>query len=107
MSKNNRKAIRDALNHLPKGLDGTYAEAMTRIEGQNPEDSELAKKVLSWISYAFRPLSITELQHALAVETGHAEIDLDALPDEEILISVCAGLVILDKESNTVRLVRT
>jgi len=34
---------------------------MTRIEGQNPEDRELAEKVLSWISYAFRPLSIIEL----------------------------------------------
>ena len=106
MSKNNRKAIRDALEHLPKGLDSTYAEAMTRIDKQNRDDRDLAENVLSWISYAVRPLSITELQHALAIEKGHTEIDLEALPDEEILISVCAGMVTLDKESNIVRLVR-
>lgn len=107
MSKHNRKAIRDTLRHLPKGLENTYAEAMCRIEGQNQEDRELAEKVLSWISYACRPLSITELQYAVAVEIGETEIEIDALPDEEILISICAGMVVIDIESNAVRLVRT
>jgi len=106
VSKNNPKAVRDALKHLPKDLDGTYAEAMTRIQEQDPEDKKLAEKVLSWISYAFRPLSIAELQHALAVEIGHNKMDLGALPNAEILISVCVGLIVLDKESNVVRLVR-
>lgn len=106
VSKHNRKAIRDTLRRLPKGLDNTYAVAMSRIEGQNQDDRELAEKVLSWISYACRPLSITELQYAVAVENGDTEIDIDALPDEEILISICAGMVVIDLESNAVRLVR-
>ena len=106
VSKNNRKAIRIALENLPKSIEATYDETMQRIEAQNQEDRELADKVLSWISYALRPLSITELQHALAVDEYSTKTELDALPDQEILISVCAGLVVVDDESNAVRLVR-
>lgn len=107
MNKNNRRAIRNTLENLPKGLDDTYAEVMNRIAGQNIEDKELAEEVLLWISYAARPLSVLELQHALAVEEKDSKTDVDALPDEEIMISVCAGLVVIDTESSTVRLVRT
>ena len=46
-----------------------------------------------------------ELQHALAVEPDKSEPDEENLPDEELLTSVCAGLVIVDRESNIIRLV--
>jgi hypothetical protein len=41
---------------------------MTKIRGQKREDAELAEKILSWICFARKPLSIPQLQHALAVE---------------------------------------
>jgi ankyrin repeat protein len=103
--KNNRRDIRKALKNLPKGLDDTYDEALRRIRSQDEDDANLAEKVLSYISYAFRPLTITEVRHALAVEPGDVDIDEDALPDEDILVSVCAGLVTLDKQSKIIRLV--
>lgn len=106
VNKNNRKAIYMALENLPKGIGDTYDEAMERIRAQNPDDKELGENVLLWISFALRPLSIVELQHALAVDDTTTNTDLDALPDEEIIISVCAGLVTIDNESSTVRLVR-
>ncbi|MCJ1478158.1 hypothetical protein MMC13_006834 [Lambiella insularis] len=105
VNKNNRKAIYSALNNLPKGISDTYDEAMERIRAQNQDDKELGENVLLWISFAFRPLSIIELQHALAVDDTTTDTDLDALPDEEIIISVCAGLVVVDNESSTVRLI--
>ena len=46
-----------------------------------------------------------ELQHALAVETGTSELDEENLLEIGDLISVCAGLVIADEESNIIRLV--
>lgn len=67
---------------------------MDRIEGQAADAQKLAKQVLSWITYAKRPLAPSELQHALAVEIGDdSELDEDSLPDIEDMISVCAGLV--------------
>jgi hypothetical protein len=49
MDKTTPKAIRYALEKLPKGseaYDSAYKEAMERIEGQKPGLEGLAKKVL-------------------------------------------------------------
>ena len=71
-----------------------------RIESQLPT---LAKRVLSWTMYAQRPLYINELCHALAVEPGHSQLDGESIPDLENILSVCAGLIRLDKESNYIK----
>ncbi len=78
---------------------------MERIGGQVKDQEELAKQVLSWITYAKRPLTTSELQHALAVEVGEFALDEENLPQIEDMVSVCAGLVTVDKESNIIRLV--
>ena len=78
---------------------------MERIEGQVADSQELAKQVLSWIACAKRPLTTLELRHALAVEIDEPELDEENLPEIEDMVSVCAGLVTVDEESDIVRLV--
>lgn len=78
---------------------------MERIEGQLVDQEQLAKQVLSWITYARRPLTTTELQHALGVEVGKSQLDEDNIPQVEDMVSVCAGLVTVDKEGVIIRLV--
>ena len=78
---------------------------MGRIEGQLKDQEELAKQVLSWVTCAKRPLSTTELQHALGVEVGEMELDPDNIPLVEDIVSVCAGLITVDEESSIIRLV--
>lgn len=85
--------------------DHAYEDAMKRIEAQGTDREELAKQVLSWIVCAERPLTITELQEALAVEHGETRLDEENFPDAEDMVSVCAGLVTVDRESNVIRLV--
>jgi len=100
--------IRQALKTLPqgiKGLDETYEQAMRRIERQDEGYQELAKQVLSWVTHAERALSIAEVQHAVAVRAGTAEMDKEFLPEVEILDSVCAGLVTVNKNSGIIQLV--
>src|SRR5947209_6928770 len=102
------KAIRAALKELPTGseaYDDTYREAMERIISQNSRSSKFAMRVLQWIAFSMRPLTTSELQHALAVEIGERKIDEDNLPEIEDMVSVCAGLVTVDEESGTIRLV--
>ncbi|KIW35343.1 uncharacterized protein PV07_02044 [Cladophialophora immunda] len=96
--------VRRALHSLPKALDEVYDEAMKRIEGQAEDDAALAKRTLSRITFALKPLTVREIQHALATEPGDTDIDEYAVPDQEILISVCAGLVTIDQESQIIRL---
>jgi hypothetical protein len=55
-----------ALEILPEGMDDAYDEAMERIERQVDNRKELAKRVLSWLTYVVRPLSVRELQHCRA-----------------------------------------
>src|SRR2546423_1947542 len=100
--------IKRALQNLPqgmKGLDETYEQATRRIEGQEEGYQELAKQVLSWVTHAKRALSTAEVQHALAVKAEMADLDKDFLPEVEILDSVCAGLVTIDRKSDVIRLV--
>jgi len=100
--------IKRALQNLPQGMEGleeTYEQAIKRIEGQEEGDRELAKRVPAWVTHAKRALHTAEVQHALAVNVGMAELDEDFLPEVEILGSVCAGLVTIDKKSDIIRLV--
>jgi hypothetical protein len=69
---------------------------MARIKGQLQDQEELAKQVLSWITCAKRPLTILELQHALAIEVGDSRLNKENLPQSEDMVSVCAGLVTID-----------
>ncbi|KAG7127309.1 Potassium channel AKT3 like protein [Verticillium longisporum] len=106
--KRSSKAVRSALSVLHAGsqaYDLAYDDAMKRIEGQRKDEVELAKQVLPWITCAKRPLSTIELQHAHGVEVGETELDLDNISQPEDIMSVCAGLVTVDEESNIIRLV--
>jgi hypothetical protein len=106
--KKNRKAIRIALVRLPKELDQTYVEAIKRIDSQNEEDSLLARRVISWIVFAKRALIVNELRQAIAIEEleeNEDELEDEGLVEEDLMIDVCAGLVIVDNESQIVRLI--
>ncbi|TEY86542.1 hypothetical protein BOTCAL_0006g00220 [Botryotinia calthae] len=106
--KKSPKAMRNALNMLPTGSDAyryAYKDAMERIEGQLDDERDLAKQVLSWIICAKRPLTTAELQEAIAVEIDETELDRENFTEISTMISVCAGLVIVDDESKIIRLV--
>ncbi|KAF4480465.1 Ankyrin repeat domain-containing protein 50 [Colletotrichum fructicola Nara gc5] len=87
--------------------DGAYDDAFARINGQESNLRHLGRNVLSWIVHAVRPLTTTELNHALAVDTNRSDTDLDRhnLRDTDTIVSVCAGLVTFDKTSDNIRLV--
>ena len=107
MAKTSEFDIRSALERLPTGseaYDQAYKDAMERIEKQGVDGKNLALKVLYWITCARRSLVTAELQHALAVEVGESELATKQ-PDIEDMVSVCAGLVTVDEESNIIRLV--
>jgi ankyrin repeat protein len=105
MAKNDLRSLRDALYSLPEGLDSAYDGAMERIKAQSSDDLELATKVLYWINCAMRPLTLKEVQIALAVRPGDTYLHEDGFVDEERLLSVCAGIVAIQNESNTIILV--
>ena len=102
------KAINTALAGLKTGSNAyhqVYTEAMQRINGQLADEALVATRVLSWITCAKRELTTLELQHAIGVEVGESDFDPENLSLVEDLLSVCAGLVIVDDETNVIRLI--
>jgi hypothetical protein len=93
------------LGDLPKNLNDSYDVAMKRIDDQSEEDRKIAHSALTWVSNAKTPLTVAELRTALAIEPGDRQLDEGNLMDIDIIISVCAGLVVLDEQLSVVRLV--
>jgi ankyrin repeat protein len=108
LDKRTKSRVRSTLDALSIGsqtLEKAYEDAIKRLESQLPEDTALAKRVISWIVYAERSFHMTELRCALAVEFGATSFDPDNVLDTEDIVSVCAGLVTVEKKSNIIRLV--
>jgi len=106
--KTTAKKVKSTLATLRKGadaLDHAYGEALERIEHQQAGHASLAKHVLTWITFAKRPLTTAEICCALAIEPGDAELDPENKPDVDEIVSVCAGLVVVDQDSAIIRLV--
>lgn len=97
----------DLTRALESGLtDPTdlYAETLKRIKGQHHQKTQLALKVLAWLSLVKRPLTIRELCHALGVQLCEQDFSRNQTPAPEIVLSSCFGLVIQDRHNHQVRL---
>ncbi|KAJ7710106.1 ankyrin repeat-containing domain protein [Mycena olivaceomarginata] len=81
------KAVRQALQKLPKDLDATYENVMTRINAQGEEDKKIAQSALTWVANARRPLTSSELCVALAIEPKTTELDNDNMTTIGIILS--------------------
>ena len=86
-------------------LDSVYAQTLQRIKDQKGSRSRLGMEVLMWVSHAERPLRIDELCHALAVEIESTDLDPENISPPDTVLGSCLGLVAVDKETSTVRLI--
>ncbi|KAI5836982.1 ankyrin repeat-containing domain protein [Morchella snyderi] len=60
-----------AADNLPTGLEEAYGRILNRINEKITErERDLAKRVLAWIMYSKRPLSLNELMQAMAISEG-------------------------------------
>ena len=86
-------------------LGDVYGATIERIKAQDGDRSRLGMTALMWISHAERPLRADELCSALAVELGSTDFDAGNIPSMLTLVSCCQGLITVDKETSTVRLI--
>jgi hypothetical protein len=80
-----------------------YNITFDRIRQQPPSQVEMAMLILTWVYLAQRKLRVCEVQHALAVQAGDTEFIEDGIPPEEPLIDCCLGLVVIERETSTIR----
>ena len=94
------KSIKDGV-----GLGDAYSATLERIKAQDEERAILAMAALMWICYSERPLQADELCQALAVEIGETDFDPENIPSIGTLLDYCQGLITVDAEASTVRLI--
>ena len=86
------------------GLGDAYSVTLDRIN-QSRGKSRLAMAALMWIARSERPMSADELCQALGVQTGSTDLNPDNIPSIQSLLASCLGLVTVNIEGSTVRLV--
>ena len=98
---------RKRLSKMTNGLElgDVYRGTIERIKAQTGDKSRLGMAALMWITHAERPLRADELCYALAVELDSMDFSAGNVPSVSTLVSSCQGLITVDKEASTVRLV--
>jgi hypothetical protein len=96
-----------ALDKLAEKLPDAYDDIMNRIYHQDDERKTIAVTALIWIVYAKERLQTDALLHAIEVglDPQVTDIDNDDLIGLDLLLSSCAGLVIVNNEDGIIRLV--
>lgn len=81
------------------GYDDVYSSIMDRIASQARHHVQLAERCLPWLTHARRPLSVPELQEALAISVdGSAGLSFGDSPAgfASVVVSSCGGLARMD-----------
>ncbi|KAK0459922.1 hypothetical protein IW261DRAFT_1350412, partial [Armillaria novae-zelandiae] len=89
----NRAQLNRELDQLPDTIEKAYGHLLARIDSLPNKD--LAYCVFGWVAFAACPLEVEALQDALAIESGTKKADPANITDEGILLSICAGLVVI------------
>lgn len=100
-----KSAIRRCLRNFSTNLDHVFKENIGRILREPRNRRHVAIQSLMWITHARRPLDVHELRHALATRLEDTDLDGDNLLPARSIVDCCSGLVVLDNESSTFRLV--
>lgn len=93
------------LDSGPISLDQAYATSIERINKQGLITRKLAHRLINWITFVERRISIDEICNALAVEDGEGKFDPTNITKFEQLTKICVGLVVHDQGDNTIKLV--
>ena len=77
-SQRTKRYVKEALGQLPDGIDGTYAQTLQRKHHESSAiDYRYAMNLLMWVTLARRPLSVSEIEHAVTTSLDVCEVDPD------------------------------
>ncbi|KAF5983664.1 ankyrin protein [Fusarium bulbicola] len=93
-------------DHDPKFsiVDQAYNDTLKRLREQHQNSSDLAFRVIAWICCTRWKLPANAIQQGLALREGDTTFDEDGIVDEQLLVSVCCGLVEISERSREMRL---
>ena len=98
---------REGLNKTTDGLGpgDVYGGMVEQIKEQGGNKLRLGIGALMWITHAERPLGPVGLCHTLAIELDSTDFNPGNVPSITTLVGCCQGLITVDQEGSTVRLI--
>ena len=81
--------MEQVLKTMPGGLSEAIEETLQRIQQQALSRKILGMKALMWISHARRPLLITELADALAINSAERTWNPRNRPIRKLILEYC------------------
>jgi hypothetical protein len=95
--------MRHALNtSVPSELFDIYETVMAGIRGSHGDKQQIAQSVLSWIFRARRPLKMSELREAIAIQEDDVELGEEDLTQVDDIVKACGSLVVHSPETGNV-----
>ena len=94
--------VKETIKNLPTKAEVIYCRMLLNIALQSLSRSTLAWRIILWLSYSQRPLTVPELLHAVAINSSTDRLDLERMPPSRFLEDVCMGLISIDAERNIV-----
>ncbi|KAH6909852.1 hypothetical protein BKA70DRAFT_1102023 [Coprinopsis sp. MPI-PUGE-AT-0042] len=102
----NAQDVMQTLEAFPSRIEDVYIQTWHRILGQKQKQVLIAKALLVWVLSASRPMTIEELERAVATSPDTYKFEPNRVVPGATLMSLCRGLVTFEEESRLVRLVR-
>ncbi|KAJ5439445.1 uncharacterized protein N7458_010443 [Penicillium daleae] len=99
----NDKAVRNALNDLPKTLHDTYIRILQKLEAENADDVEVVHRLLKWLVRGVRNLTLSELAECVSIDLNSSDesFDFDAVfTDAEDVVELCGSLITLSSDGH-------
>lgn len=95
----NRVMLRKTLATLPPTLDWTYDRILSTI---SEEDSDYALRILWWLTFSARSLSIDEVAEVVAIDAKRdPAFDRDKVLEDPLeVLNICSSLVTITVDKN-------
>jgi ankyrin repeat domain-containing protein 50 len=100
--------VREILASFPQKIKDVYQDTWRRILRHSTATANgiRAQNCIIWVVHSPKSLTVAELQHLTAVCLETQTFDAERIVHIDTLLALCHGLLVVDKETNLVRLVR-
>lgn len=98
--------VKEALEQFPARIEDVYCHTWKRIVDQGSKSGFGAQNFIIWVLNSPKSLTVHELRRAAATSLETHKLESDRLVDQDMLLSICHGLLVVDEQTELVRLVR-
>lgn len=97
MQQRTPEQLQKAITTLPGNTDELHLKTFNRLEQQNTSDSAFARKILMWIAYSGKTMSLAEMSYVVGLDTESPNLDHSNTLSDEDLTELCVGFVVYYK----------